>query len=514
MVASSIERKALVTGILRRNENEEVVTSKWGALAIVLMGIVMGTLDTSIVNVAMPVIAKDLDATVNQMAWVQNSYIMTMAVALIPCGRYAELKGYRRTYIFGFVAFTLGSALCALSTSLEGLVGARIIQAVGGAAFVGCGGALLSLSFPASQLGRALGMVPFAVGIGITLGPVLGGIITNRIGWQWIFWINIPLGVLCVWMSIRYLKRPAKTMAHWFRLLNPRCIFILVLLVVCFVLGTNIPLEPGRSWGDTEVLFYLGSIPPLLILLIVIDQRTEMPLIPLQLFRDRVFLGSLACGVVSMVMVFAVLYLINYEMQIIQQFDTELTSYVLLTSPLCLSLLGPISGWVSDRYNGEALRISGIILSGIGVYLLSQLDVTHTAWDIAWRMIIYSAGLGIFQTPNNHITFSHVPKSIMGVSSGMIASVRVYGQLVGTVLATVFLGEYLRFHLGTEPPEVSELKPNPATVKSFNDTFLLIAWTSVFMMIFNLIGFETRKSREKLFKVRRSRDTTSLSATP
>ncbi|MCK6439199.1 MAG: MFS transporter, partial [Planctomycetes bacterium] len=396
-----------------------IATSRWGVLALAAIGIIMATLDTSIVNVALPVIAADLGCTVNQASWIQTTYLMVITTALVPAGRCADLAGYRRAYFGGLTAFTVGSIFCALAPNLLILALARCVQGLGGAVLLAFGGPMLVLSFPPEQRGRALSAIPVSVAIGVTLGPIAGGLLTTHLSWHWIFWVNIPIGIAALWLTHIYIIPTANP--GWRALrkqLNLTGIAAIAAFVACFVIGTNIALEADRSWTDPDVLALLLALIPLLVVILVINKRAPEQLLPLSLFRSRIFTGSLLASVVSLVMLFAIPMLLAYQMQRIQGFDVELASYVLLTSPVCLVTCGPVAGWISDRFGSDWPRLFGITLAGIGVYALSTLTDQHGPWDVVWRIMLYSGGIGFFQTPNNHVSYNSLENHQLAVATG------------------------------------------------------------------------------------------------
>ncbi len=460
--------------------------SKWGALAIVFLGVVMSTLDTTIVNVALPTIGEDFGITLAEVSWVALSYSMVIALCVIPCGRIADRLGYRFMYCAGFFVFTLGSVLCGFASNLYVLSFARAIQALGGAAILANSGALLVLTFPAEQRGRALGSIPLAVAIGISSGPVLGGILTQHIGWPWIFFVNIPIGIAGAGLALKVLKPVSREQRQTFQAFKFSNLFFLALALAGFVLGVGLAEWPDKSWSSPEILFLLLLSGFCFCLFLIKERKTKFPLIPFELLKNQVFMASMLAGSVSLIMVSGMLYQMNFQMQVIQGFSKQTTGFILLTSPLCLSLFGPFSGWMSDRFGGGFPRFLGIFSATAGIISMAFLQPEDGPWQMVWRVALFGSGMGLFQTPNNHLTFNAAPSHIIGAASGFITAVRAFGMLVGTLAATLVLSGFLGWYLEEAPPAIEKLKVSAQSVQAFRASFAVMSGLGGLMLGFAL----------------------------
>jgi EmrB/QacA subfamily drug resistance transporter len=393
-----------------------VVEYKWVVLSNTTLGTLMSSLDGNIVLIALPVIARDLPHTsLLDLLWILLGYQLVTASVLVNFGRLADMFGRVKLYNFGFAVFTLGSALCSFSQDSIQLIFFRLIQALGAAFLFSNSAAIITDAFPQEERGMALGINQVSIVVGSVLGLVLGGLLTSAAGWRSIFWVNIPIGVFATAWS-HYQLRELATIEKGAKLD--------VLGNLSFAGGIGLILSGMTLYVLSSLsfaLFLASSVvgAGLLVLFAFVETRTPHPMFDLSLFRIRmftagnaaIFLNALARGAVSLVLVF---YLQGPTMGL----DPLAAGLFLIPISLSLALLGPFSGWLSDRYGARVLSSAGLGVSSIGFVMLSGIGPTITFQQLALPLVFVGAGMGLFASPNRASIMNSVPETERGVASG------------------------------------------------------------------------------------------------
>lgn len=410
---------------------------KWVALSNTTIGILMASLDTNIVLIALPTIAKQLAGTsLFDLVWILLGYQLVTASVLVNFGRLADIFGRVRLYTFGFALFTAGSALCSLSQSGDELVAFRMVQAVGAAFLFANSAAIITDAFPANERGKALGINQVSIVIGSVLGLVLGGILTSTVGWQSIFWVNVPVGIFATVWSHYKLKEVVKFGA-------PEPLDILgnvafaggvSLVLVAITLG----VVGGLATEWLVALLLLGAA--LLGAFFVTETRVRYPMLDLKLFRRRdfaagnaaIFLNSLARGAVTLVLVF---YLQGPTMKL----SALAAGLFLIPNSASTATFGPISGWLSDRYGARLLATLGLVVSSFGFFLLSQIGRTVTFPQLAVPLLFVGSGMGIFAAPNRAAIMNSVPAERRGIASGLSVTLFNLGSTLSLAVAILIM---------------------------------------------------------------------------
>jgi EmrB/QacA subfamily drug resistance transporter len=385
----------------------------------------MSSIDGNILLIALPTIAKDLlgtsilQSSLFDLLWILLGYQLVTAVVLVNFGRLGDMFGKVKLYTFGFVLFTVGSALCGFSQSSLQLILFRIVQALGGALLFANSAAIITDAFPVNERGRALGINSVAFVVGSVLGLVLGGILTVGFGWRSIFLVNVPIGIFAtIWSHYRLkelgeLKRDEK-LDIWG---NVTLAASLAILLLAITLASIAVIEP--------FLFYLSAFigASMFVAFIMIERRAECPMLDLGLFKNRlfsagniaIFLNALARGALSLVLIF---YLQGPTMGL----DPLTAGLYLLPLSASIAVLGPISGWISDKRGARALATSGLLISSGGFLLLTQIGETVTFGGLLPPLVLIGAGMGLFTSPNRASIMNSVPPDARGLASGTSAT--------------------------------------------------------------------------------------------
>jgi MFS family permease len=367
--------------------------------AVVAAGTFMATLDSSIVNVALPTLARTFHAPVTTIEWVPLAYLLSLTLLLLPFGRLADALGRRRIYLAGIGLFTIGSALCAAAPSLALLVAARIVQGVGAAMVSANGIAIVTTSFPAEIRGRALGWIGATVGIGLTVGPPLGGWLIELGSWRTIFLVNLPIGIVLTAAGVSLLPRDERAAAG------------------------------GTAAARREPLVDLGA------------------------FRNPVFASSIATLFLAFVALFAAVFLVPFYLERVAGQTPGEVGRVLVVIPLLLSLVSPVSGALSDRVGSRALTTFGLLVTGAGLLLLAAFigyapGRSPGLVAVLGSLFVVGLGQGLFQPPNSSAAMGAVPSKRLGFAGGLLATMRNLGMLCGIGLAAaVYEGRELA-HIG------------------------------------------------------------------
>ncbi|MFL5625766.1 MAG: MFS transporter, partial [Ktedonobacteraceae bacterium] len=452
--------------------------SKWVVLAIVAIGVFMATLDTSIVNISLPTIAQAFGVPLSgAIEWVIISYLVVIAGVLLTIGRLADMIGRKPIWAAGLAIFTIGSALCGAAPSLGLLIAARALQGLGGALIMAISPAMLTSTFPAQERGRALGMNAVVVALGVSAGPTLGGIITTNLSWRWIFFVNVPIGIIGFIVTMLVLTERRRRQPGRFDPLGA------ILLAVGLV-AITLALSFGQEWGWSSPLI-IGLLivgVAALVALYEVEKRVPYPIINLALLRNRVFLSANLSLILSFLALFAVSFMLPFYFEELRGFPTEMAGLLLTPLPLTIAVFAPISGALADRIGTRWLAAAGLTIACIGLVLMSQLDTHSSVFDIVWRLVVIGLGQALFQSPNNSALMGAAPKEQQGSASGFLATGRVVGQSLSVALAGAIFsslggalaGSLLATQSKDMPPaQVSALQQT--FVSSFRVTFLVCA---------------------------------------
>ena len=405
------------------------------AFAAVAVGAFMSTLDASVVNVALPTLAAEFDAGLGLVEWVVLSYLLVLASLLLNMGRAADLLGRGRIYALGLVIFALASAACAAAQTIPFLIGARVIQGIGGAAMNATGTAILTEVFPASQRGRVLGWIGLAVSAGLASGPAIGGVVLEALSWRWIFLPNVPLAGLAAMAVVRAVPPDRRTGRERFDVPGS---LLLAACLGCLSLGLSLG---GHAGFASPLVLGLGAGTLALGALFVrVELREPAPVIDFALFRNRVFSGSAAAGFLVFVTVGAVNLVMPFYLTDALGLDTGEMGLVLTALPLALAVAAPWSGALADRPGTlRALATAGAIFSTCALLVLSLVAESAGPLGIAACLAGIGFAVGTFQSPNNSALMGSVPRERLGTAGGLLASVRITGLLVGNAIgAAVF----------------------------------------------------------------------------
>ncbi len=403
--------------------------NRWLVLSVTSLGVFMSTLDASIVNIALPKITSYYQSPLASVEWVVMIYLLLISSLLLTYGRIGDTIGHKRVYVIGFSVFTLGSWLCSIAPSLGFLIAARAVQAIGGGMTMAVVQAVIAATFPAQERGRAIGINALFVSLGSAVGPSLGGVLVGHYGWQSIFSINIPIGILgTLWAWYILPSRPG--VPQRFDLGGATTLFA---TLSTFLLALSHGQEWG--WGSPLVIGLMAVAAVSAYLFVRIEQRVDHPMIRLDLFRNRYFLASNLTSLFNYLAQYAVIFLMPFYLQNVLGLPSTRAGILMSAFPLAMMVMGPISGMLSDRgYQSQILSSLGMGMVGLGIMTLSTLAMSGQVGFIILGLALAGLGTGLFLSPNNNAIMGSVPKEQLGIGSGMIATMRNLGQVFGIAI--------------------------------------------------------------------------------
>ncbi len=412
-------------------------TRKWWTLAAVAVGLFMIMLDNTVVNVALPSIQNSLHITTSELEWVVNAYALTFGVLLLTGGKLADLLGRRTIFIAGLVIFTGASLWCGLAGGATSLIAARTVQGIGAALMNPATLSIITATFPPRQRGTAIGIWAGVSALALAFGPLVGGVLTEKINWSWIFFINIPVGVLGV-LAARIFIDETKDTSRERRLDLPGLLTsgIGLLALTYGLIETN-----THAWGSSRVLTLFAIAVAALALFIVLELRQRIPMLDLSLFRNATFAGANTVMFLVGLAMFGIFFYNSLFLQRVLHYGAIKTGATFLPMTLLIMFVAPAAGKISDRVGPRWLMGTGMTLLTGSLLLFATLDASSSWWNILPGLLVGGVGMAITMAPTTSAAMASVPVDKAGVGSAVINSMRQVGgslgiAIMGTLVAT------------------------------------------------------------------------------
>jgi len=415
--------------------DQEALLKKY-ALIIVMVASFLTPFMGSAVNLAIPAIGKTFNSTALQLSWVVSSYLLTSAAFLLPLGRLADIIGRKKIFTAGIIIFPLFSMLCGLAWSVKALIFFRILQGIGGAMIFGTSMAILTSVFPPQERGKVLGLNAAIVYTGLSLGPVLGGVINHHLGWPFIFYFNTLLSALIVPLIFTKLK------GEWFGARGESFdfsgAFLYTLGIIAFLYGLSTVSTSG--WG--KLIFLLGLI--MLAIFIRYEIKIKQPILNIKLFRKNItFIFSNLAALINYSATFAVGFLLSIYLQVVGKYDSQTAGLILLSQPVLMALLSPFAGALSDHVEPRVVASLGMGLTTAGLFLFHFLTGSTLLWLVIVNLALLGIGFALFSSPNSNAVMGAVEKRFYGVASSTLGTMRLVGQAISMAIATLVMVLYL-----------------------------------------------------------------------
>ncbi|MFB6848643.1 MFS transporter [Streptomyces sp. NPDC056373] len=435
---STTEHGGSLDGAVPAASSGKTPKEAWLSLATVGVGIMMVQLDGTVVVVANPAIAKDLDAGLNSLQWVMTGYLLVLAGLLIPAGTLVDRIGRKKGLMIGLVGFTIASVLCAMSNTIGLLIGARVLQGVFGAMMIPAALAVIKAAFPPEKLATAIGLFSGVTAVSLAGGPLLGGVMVEHLTWQWVFLINLPFGVLSVVMAVLFVRESRQEQPEPLDLPGG---VTLTLSIVSLVWALTHGQEDG--WASVGTLGYIGLSLALLIAFVVIQRMRRFPMIPLELFRIRSLSVGCLLMVVTMFAFYAIIYYLNFFLQGLQGKSPMSASVALLPLTLTFIISAPLGGWAVDKFGvKQSLAFGALCITGTSLLLL-RLEGDSGVTTVGPPLVLGGIGIGFMMVAATQAIVGSAPVHKAGTASGMQQSMSQLGSLLGTAVFGAFLAAFV-----------------------------------------------------------------------
>ncbi|MHC8332896.1 MFS transporter [Pseudomonas sp. LB3P25] len=428
---------------------QQTPSVRW-ALASLSLSMLLSSLGTSIANVGLPTLAQVFNASFQEVQWIVLAYLLAITTLIVSVGRLGDITGRRRLLLAGIGVFTLASALCGLAPTLWMLIGARALQGIGAAIMMALTMAFVGETVTKAKTGSAMGLLGTMSAIGTAMGPSLGGLLIGGFGWQAIFLITVPLGLLTLVLAHRYLpadRQKPKTDRAGF---DPLGTLLLALTLAAYALAMTL----GRgSFGPLNIALLLAAVVGVG-LFVFAEARVTSPLIRLAMFRDPVLSGSLAMSLLVATVIMATLVVGPFYLAHGLGLDAVLVGLVLSVGPFVAALTGVPAGRIADRFGAQRMTVAGLAAMATGCLTLSVLPETFGIGGYLLPMIVITIGYALFQTANNTAVMADVQPDQRGVISGLLNLSRNLGLITGaSVLGAVFALASASVDMATARPE-------------------------------------------------------------
>lgn len=401
----------------------------WLALIGVGAGVFMSTLDSSIVNISLPTLVESFQTSFANIQWVVLSYLLVLTSLMLGVARLGDMYNKKRIYLAGMVLFAFSSLLCGLAPSIHWLIALRALQGLGAVLMQSLGMAIVTQIFPAKERGRVLGIMGGIVSIGIAVGPPLGGLLISLAGWPSVFWVNVPVGILAVWIVIRYV--PDLKPSHPDQRFDFVGALIVMALMSAYALGMTRGQEAG--FGQPLTLVLLAAAAAGVGLFVWVERRIHQPMVDLNLFQNKLFGLNLLMGLLVFI-VLAGNFVMPFFLELVKGYPAQQAGWMLMAFPVIMGLVAPAAGALSDRFGSRGISFLGLVILVAGCLAVSTLREETGVWGFILRVLPMGLGFGLFQSPNNSAIMGSAPRERLGVASGLLSLSRTLGQTSGVPL--------------------------------------------------------------------------------
>lgn len=403
---------------------------KWWTLAAVAVGLFMIMLDNTVVNVALPSLQRDLGIGLSELEWIVTGYALTFAALMLTGGKLADLFGRRLIFVVGLIVFTAASLACGLAESGDVLIGARIVQGAGAALMNPATLSIIAATFPPHQRGMAIGIWAGVSALALAIGPLVGGLITQHIDWSWIFFINVPIGIVAVAASFVFIEESRDT-SHEQRLDLPG---LLTSGIGLFALTYGLIEANTYGWTSGRILGSFVVAAVTLVAFVLLELRQRLPMLDLSLFRNGTFAGANLVTFLVALAMFGVFFFVSLYMQNILGFSAVEAGAAFLPMTVLIILIAPIAGKATDQIGSRWLMTAGMTLVGVQLLYFSTLEVDSGFWNLLPGLLVGGFGMALTMTPSAAAAVRAVPVDKSGVGSAVLNSFRQVGGSLGIAL--------------------------------------------------------------------------------
>ncbi|WP_242975816.1 MFS transporter [Desulfosporosinus sp. FKB] len=409
-------------------------------LYTIMIGAFMSMFDSGVVNVGLPVMAKQFGVDMNSVQWVTSIYLLVMSALLPILGTLADHFGRRKIYNLGFFVISIFTLFCSFSMNLPMLIIMRALQAVGGAMVMANGMAIVTENYPPTERGKNIGVLAMTMAIGSIAGPPLGGLAIGLWGWQTVFFLTFIVSILGFAASYFSIPRNKKTKNKHFEF-DALGSVLLVIAIITFIYGfSNI-----NTMGLSNPLIY-GSVSAFLISsisFILYERKVSYPVMDLSLFNNWIFTSSVISSLISFITMYSPTVLIPFYYQRVLGFSTEKSGLYMMAFPIAMAVISPLSGALSDKIGATILTSSGLLINGVALILLANSTLQTPVYLILIYLALMGLSLGLFQSPNNSCIMGNVPKNKLGAANGITQLVKNLGMVIGIAFSVTLFSAFL-----------------------------------------------------------------------
>lgn len=407
---------------------------KTPALIIAIISSFLTPFMSSAINIALPSIGNEFIADAIILSWIPTSFLLASAIFAVPFGRIADIYGMKKIFTYGMIIFTIASFLSAIAFSATSLIAFRVIQGIGSAMIFVTGLAIITSVYPPHERGKAIGLTIGAVYVGLSLGPALGGILTQYLGWRSLFYLIVPPGIMVISLTLLKLK------GEWAACKGEKFDFpgtiLYSLALLTFMLGfSELPGITGI------IMIIIGTIG--LAAFVLLELKVKVPVFNMKLFKNRTFGFSSLAALINYMATFAVVFLLSLYLQYIKGFDPQSAGFILIAQPAVMAVLAPAAGKISDRFDPGIIATIGMTLTTTGLFLFSFLNNNTDIMFITMGLVVLGAGFGLFSSPNTNAIMGSVERRSTGIASATVSTMRLIGQTLSMGLAILIFSLFI-----------------------------------------------------------------------